>query len=39
MSKSMVSDDQLCTSFENIRGTSQYFHNMRYDAFAKVRPF
>ena len=35
----MVSDDQLCTSFRNIRGNPQYFHNMLCDTFAKVRSF
>ena len=39
MSKSMISDDQLFTSFENIRGIPQYFHNIIFDTFAKVRPF
>ena len=33
----MISDDQIFSSFKNIRGTHQYFHNMLLDALAKIR--
>ena len=35
----MISDDQIFSSFRNIRGTSQYFHNMLLDVLAKIRQF
>ena len=35
----MISDDQIFSSFKNIRGTPQYFHNMLLDAFAKIGQF
>ena len=35
----MTSDDQILSSFKNIRGTSQYFHNMLLDVLAKTRRF
>ena len=37
--KIMVSHDQIFSSFKNIRGTSQYFHNMLLDVLAKIRQF
>ena len=33
----MISDDQIFSSFKNIRGTPQYFHNMLLDVLAKTR--
>ena len=35
----MISDDQIFSSFKNIRGTPQYFHNMLLDVLAKIRQF
>ena len=35
----MISDDQIFSSFKNIRGTPQYFHNMLLDGLAKTRQF
>ena len=35
----MISDDQIFSSFQNIRGTPQYFHNMLLDILAKIRQF
>ena len=32
----MISDDQIFSSFKNIRGTPQYFHNMLLDVLAKA---
>ena len=32
----MISNDQIFSSFKNIRGTPQYFHNMLLDVLAKV---
>ena len=37
--KRMISDDQIFSSFKNIRGTPQYFHNMLLDVLAKIRQF
>ena len=37
--KRMISDDQIFSSFKNIRGTPQYFHNMFLDVLAKIRQF
>ena len=33
----MISDDQIFSSFKNIRGTPQYFHNVLLDVLAKTR--
>ena len=33
----MISDDQIFSSFKNIRGTPQYFHNMLLDVLSKNR--
>ena len=35
----MMTDDQIFSSFKNIRGTLQYFHNMLLDVLAKIRQF
>ena len=35
----MISDDQIFSSFKNIRGTPQYFHNMLLDVLATIRQF
>ena len=35
----MASDDQIFSSFENIRGTPQYLCNMLLDVLAKTRQF
>ena len=35
----MISDDQISSSFKNIRGTPQYFHNMLLNILAKFRKF
>ena len=35
--KQMISDDQIFSSFKNIRVTCQYFHNMLLDVLAKTR--
>ena len=35
----MISDDQIFSTFKNIRGTPQYFHNMLLDVLAKIRQF
>ena len=35
----MISDDQILSSFKNIRGTPQYFHSMLLDVLAKTRQF
>ena len=35
----MISDDQIFSSFKNIRGTLQCFHNMLLDVHAKIRQF
>ena len=35
----MISDDQIFSSFKNMRGTPQYFHNMLLDVLAKIRQF
>ena len=35
----MISSDQIFSSFENIRGTLQYFYNMLLDVSAKIRQF
>ena len=35
----MISDDQIFSSFKNITGTPQYFHNMLLDVLAKIRQF
>ena len=35
----MISDDQIFSSFKNIRGTPQYLHNMLLDALATVWQF
>ena len=37
--KRMISDDQIFSSFKNIRGTPQYFQNMLLDVLAKIRQF
>ena len=37
--RKMISEDQIFSSFKNIRGTPQYFHNMLLDALAKIRQF
>ena len=34
-----ISDDQIFSSFKNIRGTPQYFQNMLLDVLAKIRQF
>ena len=35
----MISDEQIFSSFKNISGTPQYFHNMLLDVLAKTRQF
>ena len=35
----MLSHDQIFSSFKNIRGTPQYFHNMLLDVLAKISEF
>ena len=35
----MISNDQIFSSFKNIKGTSQYFHNMLLDTLAKTWQF
>ena len=35
----MMSDDQIFSSFKNIRGTPQYFHNMLLHVLARIRKF
>ena len=35
----MISDDQVFSSFKNIRETPQHFHNMLLDFLAKIRQF
>ena len=35
----MISNDQIFSSFKNIRGTPQCFHNMLLDVLAKIRQF
>ena len=35
----MISDDQIFSSFQNIGGTPQYFHNMLLDVLTKIRQF
>ena len=37
--KRMMSDDQIFSSFKNIRGTPRYFHNMLSNVLAKIRQF
>ena len=37
--RKMISEDQIFSSFKNIRGTPQYFHNMLLDALANIRQF
>ena len=37
--RKMISEDQIFSSFKNIRGTPQYFHNMLLDVLAKIRQF
>ena len=34
-----MSDDQIFSSFKNIRGTPQCFHNVVLDVFAKIKQF
>ena len=33
----MISDDQILSSFKNIRGTPQYFQNMLLNGLARIR--
>ena len=33
----MIADDQLYTSFKNVRDTPLYYHNLMLDVLAKVR--
>ena len=35
--KRLISDDELYAIFKNIRGTPQYYDNMKYDVFSKIR--
>ena len=35
----MISDDQIFSSFKNIRGALQFLHNMLLDVLAKIRQF
>ena len=35
----MISDDQIFSSFKNIRGTPRCFHNRLLDVLAKIRQF
>ena len=35
----MISDDQILSSFKNIRGTPLYFQNMLLNVLAKIRQF
>ena len=37
--KRVISDDQIFSSFKNIRGIPQYFHNILLDILAKTRQF
>ena len=37
--RKIVSDDQIFSSFKNIRRTPQYFHSMLLDVLAKIRQF
>ena len=37
--RKMISEDQIFSSFKDIRGTPQYFHNMLLDVLAKIRQF
>ena len=35
----MMTDNQIFSSFKNIRGSPQYFHNMLLNVLAKIRQF
>ena len=35
----IISDDQIFSSFKNIRGTPHYFHNMPLDVLVKIGQF